>query len=334
MSDRQDGQADGSHGSEATTSRFQEILGELGAGPHDRDPIPDGVSPQQRRLGAPPASSLDPPGTTPHPDDPTDPDEQAQDLELPGCAGDVLTLLCNECGHKHPVPTTCDRRTCPYCAQRRYKELVAGYAHLQERLEDPKFLTLTLRAGDDPEALVDRIIEAFGKLRRRAIFEEQRGGFYAVECKPPTEEHPGWNVHLHALVDGPYIPQAELARVWKELTGDSYVVDVRWCRKPSAAVAYILGYTTKGSKVAETWGDVDGQTRRRYEEAVKDRRLVQTFGHLHGVQPADRPFRCPACGGASWTVVEFDPVLAAEVETFDVREFRDREPPDSVDGVG
>lgn len=214
----------------------------------------------------------------------------------------------------------CDRRTCPACARRRYHELKQTYEPLQEHLRAPRFVTVTLRRypighpRDDVAALVERILDGFKKLRRRKLCRYVRGGFYAVEVKPPDPDRGlGWFVHIHALWDGPRIPQEALSAAWEEITGDSFRVDVRTCRKPESAVAYVLGYTTAGPKVAEDWAGVPEATRRAFEDAVEGRRLLQPFGHLLGKQAEDAPFRCPNCNARAWILLDLDPFLKAYV---------------------
>lgn len=234
--------------------------------------------------------------------------------------------MCASCGCRHPVAVTCGRRTCPDCARRRYHKLKKKYEPLQKHLRAPKLLTLTLKRypigheKDDVADLVDRIVKAFKLLRRRTLCDHVRGGFYAIEIKPPEPERDlGWYVHLHALWDGPRIPQERLSDAWEELTGDSPVADIRECRKPDSAVSYVLGYTTAGPKIEDDWADQDEDTRKAFEDAIKSRRLLQTFGHLHGKQTAETAFACPNCDARDWIVLDLNPHLHRLVGAVDWR---------------
>jgi hypothetical protein len=60
-----------------------------------------------------------------------------------------------------------------------------------------------------------------------------RGGFYAIE---PIHKGRGWHVHIHAILDADYLPQAELSRLWHEITGDAYIVDIRRVFSPQGAL--------------------------------------------------------------------------------------------------
>lgn len=148
------------------------------------------------------------------------------------------------------------------------------------------------------------------KLRRRQLCRYVRGGFYAIEVKPPEPDRDlGWCVHIHALWDGPRIPQKELSAAREETTGDSSALDIRECRKPESAVGYVLGYTTAGPKIEKDWADIDEETRRVFEEAVKERRLLQTFGHLHGKRSRRAKFHCPKCDALAWILLELNPQI-------------------------
>lgn len=212
--------------------------------------------------------------------------------------------MCAECGYVHPVDISCGRRTCPYCAHKRFLRLKDEYDHLNERVEDGKILTLTLRNGRDVGGLVDRAIDGFGKLRRRRLFGKVLGGFYAVEVVPKADDL--WNVHIHVILDGPFLPQGVLSREWLDITGDSYIVDIQGLRNREAGVVYALGYCSSRDKVEETWAGTSEARKREFEEAVKHRRLVQTFGHLYGVQGREVPFECPECGCVEWINLTFE----------------------------
>lgn len=165
-------------------------------------------------------------------------------------------------------------------------------------------MTLTLRNGYDVGQLVDRAISGFGKLRRRQVFNGVRGGFYAVEVVPKSDGL--WNVHLHVIIDGPFLPQGVLSREWLDITGDSYIVDIEALRNREAGVVYALGYCSSRDKVAETWAGTSEARKREFERAVKHRRLIQTFGSLHGVRRLERPFECPECGCMEWINLTFE----------------------------
>ncbi|KXA89352.1 hypothetical protein AKJ57_05445 [candidate division MSBL1 archaeon SCGC-AAA259A05] len=236
--------------------------------------------------------------------------------DLPSCADSAVWLMCDECGYVHPVPITCGRRTCPDCAYRRFLRLKERYRDLFKELTNPKLLTLTLRRSWDLEELVDQAIDGFRMLRRRKIMEGARGGLYSVEVKPPTEE--GWYVHIHVVVEGLYMLQGKLSEEWKNITGDSFVVDIRSLRDPKKGILYVLGYLSSKTKVEETWEGVPEHRKREFEEMVKHRRLIQTFGIFYGTAPTGSdPFECPECGCTEWIFLWVEHMREEKVTLFD-----------------
>lgn len=263
---------------------------------------------------------------------------------VPPCAdGEIRNLCCEGCGFVKVLPITCKRRTCATCQHTRYKEMLAKYGEVTKGAQHPKLLTLTLKRGHDPGGMVDRVLAGFKKLRRRDVFDKQTAGAYFLEGKPPDDAS-GWNVHLHVLVDGPYMPQGRLRRAWTEIThadhahpidaelcqdprlrasggaphdlrrsrawlleatGASYIVDIRKVSR-KGGLGYALGYCMKGSKIKEAWGHEPEDIKEAWESAVKHRNLVQTFGDWHGAgDNDDEGLRCPDCQGTTWYIVEY-----------------------------
>ncbi|MFC4360172.1 hypothetical protein ACFO0N_19660, partial [Halobium salinum] len=122
--------------------------------------------------------------------------------------------------------------------------------------------------------------DAAGHHRGRAIpFEEVvAGGLYAVDVKQKGPDE--FNVHLHTVMDAPYVPQAALSAVWEDLTGDP-VVDVRRIYDRTGegiekALAETVGYACK----APEFESVDDAV--EFVTEMKGKALVHPFGTLHG----------------------------------------------------
>jgi hypothetical protein len=91
------------------------------------------------------------------------------------CGRQSVQLECPEglaggCGHEHNyVPITCDHLLCSDCGKSRVGEQVEKYKGPARSWEAPTFGTFTIENVEDPADGEDRIIEAFGRLRRRTI---------------------------------------------------------------------------------------------------------------------------------------------------------------------
>ena len=93
------------------------------------------------------------------------------------------------------------------------------------------------------------------------------------------EWHP--HIHMFALLDD-WIDREQLIETWHEITGDSYVVDVRKVKKDkdfgySKAAAEVCKYALKFSElsVENTWEAF---------KVLKGKRLSGAFGSLYGVK--------------------------------------------------
>jgi hypothetical protein len=107
------------------------------------------------------------------------------------------------------------------------------------------------------------------------------GGFYGIDVK--EQELGRYHVHLHAIVDAAYVPQAALSSVGEDLTG-APVVDVRRIDSrddldAESALAEVIGYVTKPPEFESVAEEVE------YMIALKNGRLMQPFGSLHGNTP-------------------------------------------------
>jgi hypothetical protein len=151
-------------------------------------------------------------------------------------------------------------------------------------LVEPKstrFVTLTLRHSTDSLTVqVNRLYSGFARLRARKLWRStQRGGiaFLEVNWSADTQR---WHPHLHVITTGGFIPQAKLRQAWHSITGDSYVVDVRWVRSSSNAASYVAKYAAKGA------GDSVARDPAAFAEAIsalRGRRTFLTYGTWRGV---------------------------------------------------
>ena len=149
---------------------------------------------------------------------------------------DLYRVQCDKCKDRFCVP----------CAVERSRHIAACVQEFACEREI-RFITLTLRQSTRSlSADLDRLYAGFVKLRRRALWlKSQKGGIAFVEIKRRRGDD-GWHVHLHALSEGHYIGQNALSQAWHRITGDSFIVNVRWCDSPSRAAYYAAKYAGKG----------------------------------------------------------------------------------------
>ena len=153
---------------------------------------------------------------------------------------------------------------------------------MKERLgtESVLMVTLTLRHRSQPlRHQVDRLLTAFRTLRARRMWRDTISGgvgFVEVKWSPDRDD---WHPHVHALCIGSYLANATLREHWRQITGDSFVVDVRQIRSLEEVARYVVKYATKPLDLALY------RNERRLHEAIlalQGRHLAMTFGVCRG----------------------------------------------------
>jgi hypothetical protein len=191
---------------------------------------------------------------------------------------------------------TCKKHLlCPLCAIRRGAKALRVYLARVEALlaSDallrPFLVTLTVKNGED---LGERFKHLAGRLRtyhRRRSRTRQTGevrkASSAVWSYEFTNRGKGWHPHVHAVWLCREAPDAQkLSAEWHELTGDSFIVDIRPMNMddPVAAFCEVFKYALKFS-------DLGDQDRLHAYKTLRGKRLQDSFGALRGldVEPSD-----------------------------------------------
>lgn len=184
---------------------------------------------------------------------------------------------------------------CPFCAIRRGAKQVKAYLDRFQVIQEqdpflkPYLITLTVKNGDDLAERYEHLVKAmkdYNQQRRNAIkgtraFVQLNYVAGAVWSYEFTNKGNGWHPHLHmiALCEGP-IDQEKLSEEWRELTGDSFIVDARPFREdqePAEAFLEVFKYALKFS-------DLPTDLNVEAYEILKGRRLVASFGVFRGVE--------------------------------------------------
>ena len=169
----------------------------------------------------------------------------------------------------------CRDRFCTPCSTERAR-LVASSVKTFSHGRELRFITLTLRKSERPLSEdIDRLYSGFVRLRRRRLWtKSQKGGIAFIEIKRRRGDD-GWHVHLHAISEGHDICQNKLSVAWHEITGDSFIVHVRWCDSDGRAAFYAAKYAGKGIH-GSCYHDPD--VLREAIIALKGRRLIAKWG--------------------------------------------------------
>jgi len=143
------------------------------------------------------------------------------------------------------VPDYCHDRFCEACG---YLRQATIRQNLRDKLSSHphRFLTLTLRSEDEPlKDLLDKLLRCFKRLRATAFWREKVNGGAAFIEVTANAETGRWHPHLHAVIDGKWLDQSVLRKLWHTITGDSYVLDIRLIRSIETVAEYITKYATK-----------------------------------------------------------------------------------------
>jgi plasmid rolling circle replication initiator protein Rep len=193
---------------------------------------------------------------------------------------------------------------CPFCAAIRASKAIQKYT---ERVDEvlsknrklkPVLITFTVKNGTDLGERSSHLIKSFRSLleRRRDYLKKGRGfnefckidgAMYSYENtfnESTKEWHP--HIHLFALLDE-WIDQEQLSELWHEITGDSFIVDVRKVKKTKDS-----GYAKAAAEVCKyalKFGDLTVENTWEAFKVLKGKRLSGAFGSLWGVKIPDNP---------------------------------------------
>ena len=197
--------------------------------------------------------------------------------KLRDCEETQTLAACSHCGKSWYVVSHCRQRTCPLCSRKVALDRATFLRALTAKMQHPKMMTLTQPPiDDDPHAGIKRLRNAFAKLRRSKLFAKVKGGAYQIEVIPKDGF---FHIHMHILVDAPFIPYKALFAAWRDLLDcKAPQVDIR-AASSDAAKAYICKYAAKSLDISH-----DPENIVRWYEATYRERLWATFGEWYNVK--------------------------------------------------
>lgn len=208
-------------------------------------------------------------------------------LNFQGCGAEVFVLR-----SPGDPPTFrlsgiyCHDRVCLPCANDRARTISRN---LLAALPGKRVRFLTLTITDRTPKLGEKLTklrDSFAKLQRSELWKRRvTGGAAFLEVKR-SERSANWHVHYHVLITGRYIPHADLSHTWYNITGDSFIVDIRPGGSLTAVSKYVTKYASKplSADVLRSPPLLDEAI-----VALHGRRLCQTFGGLRGVKLTENP---------------------------------------------
>lgn len=180
----------------------------------------------------------------------------------------------------------CHDRFCLPCAQARSRTIAANVRPYLEG-KQTRFVTLTLRHNNNSLSTeIERLYDAFKKLRKSKLWKTtQRGGAAFLEVKR-SRDRQSWHPHFHVVTQGKFIDVARLQTLWREITKDSWIVDVAYVKHENNVLSYVTKYASK------PFDPTIFENSHVLEEAMialQGRRMIVTFGNWKGLQMTEKP---------------------------------------------
>jgi hypothetical protein len=208
-----------------------------------------------------------------------------------GDADDLYTVKSDTCHHRFCLPCAIARST---TIAINLLDAVGGSPR------ELRFITLTL-ATDPSKSLSEqltRLVACFRKLRSRPVWRRtQQGGVAFIEVKRNLEAGT-WHPHLHVIAQGRFMPQKSLSQAWRQVTGDSYICDIRYVKSSSHVARYVTTYASKPFDFSLT-RDHDALVEAML--ALKGKRLILQFGTWRTLRLVTRE---PPDSPGAWTAFE------------------------------
>lgn len=186
-----------------------------------------------------------------------------------------------ESGHVTLRANACHNRWCPVCAAAKEVQVLQTVKSWAEKQPNLKFITFTLKSCCDPlHVQMTTLYHAFHELRRSKAWKSRKPkGCWFFQTT--YNSHSGlWHPHLHVLAEMPYIPQELLSEIWFNVTGTSYIVDIKKVHNPEQTSEYVARYVSRPGRLAHLNPDVAADI----VGACRGRRLCGVFGKPTGLR--------------------------------------------------
>ena len=183
---------------------------------------------------------------------------------------------------------------CPLCAIRRGAKALAAYLarweaiQLQKPALRPFLVTLTVKDGPDLAERFKHLNKSQHELWKRkhrgrgSVLDQVEGAVWSYEVKR-GQGSGVWHPHLHMIALAECEPSAErLSREWHEITGDSFIVDVRPISQDDPVSGFIEVF-----KYAVKFSDQEPADTVHAWETLRGKRLLASSGCFRGVEVPD-----------------------------------------------
>jgi plasmid rolling circle replication initiator protein Rep len=172
-------------------------------------------------------------------------------LRLKQCCSAFRVLTCGEHTLRSYPTFRCKKLFCPDCAAERATRLGnQTEAKIREVMKTTKgrlcFLTLTTKNAATLGSGLAKLKKSFANFKRKKDFKKHIKGYFGAfeyTFNPKTND---FHVHLHLIIlRGKFWNQSDISEAWREVTGDSFIVDIREIKDTHKGVKEVCKYPMK-----------------------------------------------------------------------------------------
>ncbi len=167
------------------------------------------------------------------------------------CCSLFKTTTCGQHTIKSYPTFRCKRLFCPDCAAERANRLGnQTEAKIREVMKATKgrlcFLTLTTTNAPTLAEGLTKLKKAFTQFKRQKVWKQHIKGYFGAFEYTFNSKTNDFHVHLHLIVlRGKFWNQSDISDAWYEVTGDSFIVDIREIKDAHKGVKEVCKYPMK-----------------------------------------------------------------------------------------
>lgn len=233
---------------------------------------------------------------------------------------------------------TCKKHLlCPFCASRRAGKNVKVHEEKIETLMTgrkeliPVMITLTVKNQPDLKRVYNHMKKSFKTLMDRRRRNKHESSRYETEMKKVqgavaaheltfNQDTNEWHPHIHmiALLDG-YIDVKKLSKEWHDITGDSYIVDIRKIsakKSTKEGISDLSAGLVEVFKYALKFSDLPQEKLWEAYKFLRGKRMTASYGDLHGIKVPESLLDDPI---KELPYIEMFYVYSSKHESYDLR---------------
>jgi hypothetical protein len=172
-------------------------------------------------------------------------------LRMRQCCSLFKTTTCGQHTIKSYPTFRCKRLFCADCASERATRLSRQTElKIAEAMKVTSgrlcFLTLTTTNAPTLEEGLSKLKKAFTQFKRKKVWKQHINGFFGGFDYTFNSKTNSFHVHLHLIVlRGKFWKQSDISDAWYEVTGDSFIVDIREVKDIHNGVKELCKYVVK-----------------------------------------------------------------------------------------